>query len=649
MSDFISQLDNYIFLIPLAPLIGFLINGIIAKKLNRRAVHFVGVFSVFISAVISALALYKVVITDNAIVYNGYTWFSSGGLDVSVGFRVDQLSAIMINIVSGIGLLIHIYSVGYMKEDKGGARFFAYMNLFTFAMLILVMADNILLLFLGWEGVGLCSYLLIGFWYKNEEYASAGKKAFIVNRIGDFGFLLGIFLIFIHIGTLTFSEMPAAIFASSGLSSLSSETVTIITLLLFVGAVGKSAQIPLYVWLPDAMAGPTPVSALIHAATMVTAGVYMIGRLHFLFVMSEVTMLIILVVSGFTALYAGTIGITQNDIKKVLAYSTVSQLGYMFMAMAVGAFSVGIFHLLTHAFFKALLFLGSGSVIIACHHEQDMTKMGGLATKLPITYRAMFIGMLALSGVVPFISGFLSKDLVLEKVFEFSVFNIGIGPIFWIVGVLAAACTAFYSFRLLGMTFWGRTNMTDEDYHHVKEPSKSMSGVLVVLAILSVFGGLVGVPALLGGNNYIHSFLGGVFGETVQAGHHGYLPYVLMVISTSIGIIIAFSAAKIYASSSSIPDSFVQSGIGKLLYKFSYNKYYVDEVYDFLIVKPFTRASYYLWKFFDVLVIDGIVNGLAYISRGFGDIARKMNTGSINTYALSILIGVIALLIYLIV
>ncbi|MDH4127813.1 MAG: NADH-quinone oxidoreductase subunit L [Spirochaetota bacterium] len=643
---------DLIFIIPLAPLIGFIINGLIGKKLGENIVGFIGCFSIFISFIISILALWKVASTGEAINFSAGlgSWISSGGVEVSIGFKIDQLSAVMINIVSGIGFLIHVYSIGYMKGDEGVYKFFAYLNLFCFAMLILVMGDNILLLFLGWEGVGLCSYLLIGFWYKREDYADAGKKAFIVNRVGDFGFLLGIFLIIIYMGTLDFAGMQGWIdkHPSEVKNLVGSGVITIITLLLFVGATGKSAQIPLYTWLPDAMAGPTPVSALIHAATMVTAGVYMIGRLHFLFSLSDTTMFIILIVGAATALYSGTIGITQKDIKKVLAYSTVSQLGYMFMAMAVGAFSVGIFHLMTHAFFKALLFLSAGSVIIATHHEQDMDKMGGLSKRLPITYRAMFIGCLALSGVVPFISGFLSKDLILEKVFFGSL---PAGKLFWIVGVMAAIFTAFYSFRLMGMTFWGKTKMSHEDYHHVKEPHKAMTGVLIVLAVLSLFGGLIGIPEILGGANNFHHFLTGknkVFTEMVGETHHGALPYILMIISTSLGILFAFMAARLYSKDSSLPDKFSEKGVGKLLYTLSYNKYYVDEIYDIIFVRTIVNGSRILWKYIDVYIIDGAVNGIAYLFKRVGNLGRNLQTGNVNSYALSFIIGTIGVISFLI-
>ncbi len=648
MTHFIDNIENYIYLIPLIPLIGFVINGLIGKKLPRGFVYFIGCISIFASFVLSALALWKVIDTGNAIEMTYGSWISSGSLSVSIGFKIDQLSAVMINIVSGVGFLIHFYSIGYMKGDEGIYKFFAYLNLFCFAMLVLVMGDNLLLLFLGWEGVGLCSYLLIGFWYKNKDYVNAGKKAFIVNRIGDFGFLIGIFLIFQYFGTLNVAGIQDFLVKHPGEVKLLVEggVITIITLLLFVGATGKSAQIPLYVWLPDAMAGPTPVSALIHAATMVTAGVYMIGRLHFLFSLSEITMFIILIVGAFTALYSGTIAITQKDIKKVLAYSTISQLGYMFMAMAVGAFSVGIFHLMTHAFFKALLFLSAGSVIIACHHEQDMTKMGGLSKRLPVTHIAMFIGMLALSGTIPYMSGFLSKDLILEKVFFGGTFGLPVGKIFWGVGLVTALFTAFYSFRLMGMTFWAKTRMKDEDYHHVKEPSKAMATVLILLAVLSIVGGWVGIPEILGGSNPFHSFLSKVFSSTVaqEGGHHGNTPYILMGVSTSLGIIIAITAAFMYGKNWPFPESFTKKGIGKLLHRLSYNKYYIDELYEVLFVKTLMKGSRLLWKWVDAFIIDGVVNGTGRLAQLIAKLGQNVQTGNVNTYALSIVLGVMALL-----
>ena len=651
MPDFIKNIDQVIYLIPLVPLIGFAINGLLGKKLPRGAIYFVGCVSIFISFVISLMALWKVVESGSAIVFQSGSWISSGNLNVALGFKIDQLSAVMINIVSGIGFLIHFYSIGYMKEDEGIYKFFAYLNLFCFAMLVLVMGDNLLLLFLGWEGVGLCSYLLIGFWYKKEDYADAGKKAFIVNRVGDFGFLIGIFLIFGYLGTISFEGIQGAL--KDGIPVVpeilnpivgkdSGLLITIITLCLFVGATGKSAQIPLYTWLPDAMAGPTPVSALIHAATMVTAGVYMIGRLHFLFSLSEITMLVILVIGGVTALYSGTIGITQTDIKKVLAYSTVSQLGYMFMAMAVGAFSVGIFHLMTHAFFKALLFLSSGSVILACHHEQEMTKMGKLCKRLPITHGAMLVGMLALSGVFPYMSGFMSKDLILEKVKHFhSPIMASAGEIFWVIGILAAMFTAFYSFRLMGMTFWGKSNMSDDDYHHVHEPSWTMTGVLVVLALLSIFGGLIGLASLSESN--LHTFLGKVFtGQNAVESPHIGLPTIL-------GIIVSAIAGLMYGKNWSFPETFSRSGIGKLLHKLSYNKYYADEIYHFIFVQPIMKGSKLLWRWIDSFMIEGIVNGVARLAQIAGYFGQNFQTGSVNTYAFTFLIGVILLLIYFVV
>ncbi len=650
MINIINNIENYIYLIPLAPLIGFAINGLVGKKLPRGLVYFIGCSSIFISFVISALALWKVIDPESAINITYGSWISSGSLDVSIGFKIDQLSAVMINIITGVGFLIHFYSIGYMKGDEGIYKFFAYLNLFCFAMLVLVMGDNLLLLFLGWEGVGLCSYLLIGFWYKNEDNADAGKKAFIVNRIGDFAFLIGVFLIFQYFGTLNVVGIQEFLVNNPGQARQLVEggLITIITLLLFVGATGKSAQIPLYVWLPDAMAGPTPVSALIHAATMVTAGVYMIGRLHFLFSLSEITMLVILIVGAFTALYSGTIAITQKDIKKVLAYSTISQLGYMFMAMAVGAFSVGIFHLMTHAFFKALLFLSAGSVIIACHHEQDMTKMGGLSKRLPITHMAMLIGMLALSGTIPYMSGFLSKDLILEKVFfegKLGIFSgLPVGAIFWVVGLITAMFTAFYSFRLMGITFWSKTRMKNEDYHHVKEPSKAISTVLIVLALLSIGGGWVGIPEILGGHNPFHSFLSHVFVSNGQEAHHGSTPYVLMGISTTIGILLAVLAAFMYGKNWSFPESFSKRGLGKFLHGLSYNKYYIDELYDILFVKTLMNGSRLLWKWVDVYIIDGMVNGTGRLAQLAARFGQNIQTGNVNTYALSIVVGVMAIL-----
>lgn len=633
--------NEFLLLIPILPLIGFLINGLFGYKFDRKLVGAVGGLTVFGSFVLSLFALSRLIGDPNAFGHVAYHWITVGELDITFGFYVDRLSAVMMNVVSGVGFLIHFYSNGYMHDDKSVARFFAYLNLFVFAMLILVMADNILLMFLGWEGVGLCSYLLIGFWYKDMftdklSNADAGKKAFIVNRIGDFGFLVAIFLIFVNFGTLNFVELSHEHYVAGGL-------ITAITLLLFVGATGKSAQIPLYVWLPDAMAGPTPVSALIHAATMVTAGVYMIARLNFMFIVAETTLMVILIIGTLTALVSATMGITQNDIKKVLAYSTVSQLGYMFMAMGAGAFSAGIFHLMTHAFFKALLFLGAGSVILACHHEQDMRKMGALKDKIPTTFWMFSIGSLALMGLPPF-AGFFSKDEILAYVFMKN-------PIFWVLGVIGAGITAFYTARMVGMTFFGTSKMTKEEESHVHEPDFTVRYVLIALGILSAIGGFVGIPAVLGGGAHFSHFLDPVF----EAAHHGdghhishATELILMAISVAVVLISGWLGFTIYSQEKPIRQRFVKHPLGKTLYNISYNKYYVDEIYDFVIVRSIMNGSKYLWSIFDVKVIDGIANGLADVTQYISAQMRKLQTGNTNSYALSILVGAVVILFYLV-
>ncbi|OQY29839.1 MAG: NADH-quinone oxidoreductase subunit L [Candidatus Cloacimonetes bacterium 4572_55] len=635
--------NTYLLFIPILPLIGFLINGLIGHKLNRKVVGTIGGATVLGSFILSLMTLFRILGDGNAVSYVAFHWITIADLDITFGFRIDQLSAVMINVITGVGFLIHVYSNGYMHEDKSVARFFAYLNLFVFSMLILVMADNIVLMFLGWEGVGLCSYLLIGFWYqdmftKKLSNADAGKKAFIVNRVGDFGFLLAIFLIFMTFGTLNFEQLSHADMNIAG------GLITAITLLLFLGATGKSAQIPLYIWLPDAMAGPTPVSALIHAATMVTAGIYMIGRLSFMFVHSETTMLTIAVIGTLTAVFSATMGLTQNDIKKVLAYSTVSQLGYMFMAMGVGAFSAGIFHLMTHAFFKALLFLGAGSVILACHHEQDMRKMGALKDKIPTTFWMFAIGSLALMGIPPF-AGFFSKDDILARVFVEH-------KALWALGLVGAGMTAFYTARMVAMTFFGTSKMTKKQELHVHEPGISVRFVLIALGVLSAIGGLIGIPAALHGGAHFSHFLDPVFeaAQAHQGGHHHLshlTEWILMVISIAVVATGGWLGFDIYSKEKSIRKNFVKHPIGGKLHHISYNKYYIDEIYDFVIVKSIMGGSKALWKFFDVTIIDGFVNFVADIVAFISGIMRKIQTGHTNSYAFSIFIGALGILIYI--
>jgi NADH-quinone oxidoreductase subunit L len=549
----------------------------------------------------------------------------------------------MMLIVTGVGFLIHVYAIGYMHGDRGIWRFFAYLNLFIFAMLNLVLADNFLLLFLGWEGVGLCSYLLIGFWYDRKfekgTTGDAAKKAFVVNRIGDFGFLIGMFLIFTTFGTLEFRS----VFAQASVMPVGAPVVLWIALALFVGATGKSAQIPLFVWLPDAMAGPTPVSALIHAATMVTAGVYMVARCSILYALAPAAMTVVAVVGAATAIFAATIGLVQNDIKKVLAYSTISQLGYMFLALGVGAFAAGIFHVLTHAFFKALLFLGAGSVIHGLHDEQDIQHMGGLRSSMPVTAITFLLAAIAIAGIFPF-SGFFSKDEILWKAFSQGHW------ILWLAGILGAGLTAFYMFRLYTLTFEGTPRYSHEKHPH--ESPKVMTVPLMILALLSVIGGLVGVPESLGGSNMIEHWLAPVFenAETKLAqtggGDHA-LEYVLMALSVAIALSGVYLAWRWYLKKTEVPAR-LQQKAGKL-YTLLWNKYYVDDVYDAAVVTPVVKGSEkLLWKNLDVGAIDWSVNALARTIGWIAKTARVVQTGVTESYVFAFVLGVFLILGWLI-
>jgi len=631
---------EYIWLIPLLPLIGFVINGLLGRQLGKTLVSLIGCGTIGVSFLISVKILFELLslpaeqrIIERVI----FPWIYSGLFKINVSFLLDPLSCVMILVVSGVGFFIHIYSIGYMGKDKGFARFFSFMNLFVFFMLTLVLSNNFLLLYLGWEGVGLCSYLLIGFWYEKKSASDAAKKAFIVNRIGDFGFALGVMLIFWTFGTLNysdvFSQAPSLLTVGGGLA-------TAITLLLFMGAVGKSAQIPLYVWLPDAMEGPTPVSALIHAATMVTAGVYMVARCHVLFQLAPFTMGLVAVIGAVTALYTASIGMVQNDIKRVLAYSTISQLGYMFLGCGVGAFASGIFHLMTHAFFKALLFLGAGSVMHALSGELNMQKMGELKRKLPVTFWTMFAAVLAISGI-PLFSGFFSKDEILWK--TFSQGNL----ILWIIGLVTAGMTAFYMFRLFFLTFFGKSRIEESIKSHIHESPKIMIVPLMVLAVLSVIGGYIGVPKSLGGRNNFESFLSPVFGEKGEIVlHPASTEYLLMALSVVVALLGIFFAYRFYVMSPDIPKSLAQRF--SFPYKLLLNKYYVDELYFKVIVDPLLKFATFLWQFFDVKVIDGIANGLANTVNWFAGIGRKVQTGYVRNYALGMVFGVLLILAYFI-
>jgi NADH-quinone oxidoreductase subunit L len=631
---------DFLWLIPALPLLGVLFNTTLGPRLGRTAVNVVApgvVGCAFLTAIVAVWQLTHAP-EGSVLVDRVYEWIAVGSLHLDVAFTVDPLTSVMILVITGVGFLIHVYSTGYMAHEPDYARYFAYLNLFTFAMLVLVLADNLVLLFVGWEGVGLCSYLLIGFWYTEPANADAGKKAFIVNRVGDAGFLLATFLLFWNLGPgvhdLSFRSIAA------GVGTLSPSVITAVALLLFVGATGKSAQLPLYVWLPDAMAGPTPVSALIHAATMVTAGIYLIARMNFLYILAPTAMTVVATVGALTAVFAATIGLVQNDIKKVLAYSTISQLGYMFLAVGVGAFSAGVFHLMTHAFFKALLFLGSGSVIHGMGGEQDIRKMGGLQKYMPKTYITFAIGTLAIAGV-PGLAGFFSKDQIL-----FSAYASEHGsPLLWLLGAIGAGLTAFYMTRLTILTFWGECRADHETQHHIHESPSSMVIPLMVLAFFSVIGGYVGLPAgWLWGDRFAE-FLAPVFG----GGHHGQahsvaLEYTLMAASVAIALAGMGLAYIMYVVQPGMADRLAASAHG--LYQVLLNKYFVDEIYDGTIVQPTLRTSGWLWRVFDARIVDGVVNGTAGFVAVNAAAWRRLQDGNVQHYALSFLIGVAAILGY---
>ena len=629
---------NLVWLIPLFPLIGFLINGLGRNFWSKTLVSWIGSVAILASFALSLGIFLELNASDvKSFTVPLFDWIQVGALRIPFSFLVDPLSSIMLLIVTGIGFLIHVYSAGYMHSDAGFAKFFAYLNLFIFFMLLLVLGSNYVVLFIGWEGVGLCSYLLIGFWFTNANYASAAKKAFVMNRIGDLGFLLAVFFIYSTFGSVEFANVfPQAALLPSG-----STILVVITLLLFVGATGKSAQLPLFTWLPDAMAGPTPVSALIHAATMVTAGIYMIARSNILFTLAPLTMNIVAIVGLSTAIVAALIAITQNDIKKVLAYSTVSQLGYMFLGLGVGAYTGAFFHVITHAFFKALLFLGAGSVIHAMHHEQDMRNMGGLKSKLPITFFTMLMGTIAISGLPPF-SGFFSKDEILAHVYEHN-------PTLWVIGVIGAMLTAFYMFRMLFLTFWGSFRGTKEQEKHLHESPKSMTIPLVVLAILSVFGGLIGVPEVLGGHHWLAQFLSPVLvytkavsGEAVPLDHA--TEYLLMGISVGAALLAIGIAYVTYVSRKVLPISDAENR--SFLSKLSYHKFYIDEVYEALITRPLDAISTFFYKVVDKLGIDGLVNGAGTTAKEASKTLRLIQTGNVGFYIFMMVAGIVALLIY---
>ena len=637
-----------LWIIPALPLAGFAVNGLLGKRLGKSFVSAVGAGSVGLAAVVAFSRLIPFLAGDHApIVERIASWISTGGFSADLALRLDPLSALMTGFVTFVGFWIHVYSIGYMRHDEtaaGYARYFAYLNLFMFAMLTLVLAQNFLLLFVGWEGVGLCSYLLIGYYYEREYAADAGKKAFIVNRIGDFGFLLGMFGIFSLFGSLDFDSVFPAAAADPGRYAPS---LTIVCLCLFLGAVGKSAQVPLSVWLPDAMAGPTPVSALIHAATMVTAGVYMVARCNVLFRLAPEAMGVVAVVGAVTALFAGIIAVAQNDIKKVLAYSTVSQLGYMFLACGVGAYVAGMFHVMTHAFFKACLFLGSGSVIHAMGGEQDMRKMGGLKSRLPLTYWTFLIATLAIAGIPP-LAGFFSKDAILAGVFEHERW------VLWGIGLFTAGLTAFYMFRLVSLTFEGGFRGTPEQEHHLHESPPSMTVPLVILAALSVVGGWIGLPKVLGENaDKFGAFLSPILlplAITVEGSEHVLsisAEWLLMGVSVAAAVAGLLIARNWYVRQQGRPAEKLAASLPGL-YRLVADKFRVDELYDALIVRSFDWLARVLWKVVDVLIIDGILNAGAFLVELAGDLLRFLQTGNVRNYALSLFLGLVALMVLVI-
>jgi NADH-quinone oxidoreductase subunit L len=626
-------------LIPLLPFAGFLIAGLFGRYLKERAAYVavggvVGAFLFSVSAFFDVL--HGTIINENL-----YSWIAVGNLSVNVGFQIDQLTAVMLLVVTTLSSLIHIYSVGYMHGDKGYARFFAYLELFTFFMLVLVMANNFLLLFVGWEGVGLCSYLLIGFWYEKKSASDAGVKAFVVNRIGDFGFILGMMFIFVTFGSLDFTEVFKAVATEAANHSylvlgVEVSVITLIALLLFVGATGKSAQLPLYVWLPDAMEGPTPVSALIHAATMVTAGVFMVARCAPIFTLSATAMTVVAVVGGLTAVFAATIGLVQNDIKRVIAYSTISQLGYMFLGLGVGAFSAGIFHLATHAFFKGLLFLASGSVIHALSGEQDMRKMGALGSKIKTTHWVFWAGTLALSGIFPF-AGFFSKDEILWSAYNAS----GMGRVLWVLGVIGAFMTAFYSFRLIYLTFFGKSRMDHEVEHHVHESPKVMTIPLMILAFFSLTIGFIGMPIITHGNLFAE-FLAPVFPQAEHGGANHALEIGLMVFSVLVAVAGWRLAYSMYVKNTSWPDNVAKMFKGS--YEILLNKYKVDEFYNAVFVDGLVhKLAKVLHSVADVKLVDGTVNGVARLIGAASDKSRRVQTGLVQEYAFSMGLGLAVL------
>lgn len=628
-----NSIINLVWLVPVLPLAGFLINGLFRNNLSKSLTGIIGSGTILAAFILSLLIFGQVRQEGfQPVVVTLFDFISVGKLSIPFAFQVDQLSVLFLLIITGVGFLIHLYSTAYMHEEEAPhfARYFAYLNLFVFSMLLLVLGSNFVIMFIGWEGVGLCSYLLIGYWFKNIEYGNAAKKAFIMNRIGDLGFLIAIFWIINQYGSVNFID----VFAHAKGTSVA--VLTGITLLLFVGATGKSAQIPLYTWLPDAMAGPTPVSALIHAATMVTAGIYMIARSNIMYTLSPVTQTVVAVIGLATALFAATIALKQNDIKKVLAYSTVSQLGYMFLGLGAGAYTGAVFHVMTHAFFKALLFLGAGSVIHAMGSEQDIRKMGGLKKFLPVTHATFLVGCIAIAGIPPF-SGFFSKDEILAAAY-------GASPVYYVIGVFTAMLTAFYMFRLYAMTFRGQFRGTHEQEHHLHESPSAMTLPLIVLAILAAVAGFLGIPTIFAPNaHWLEHFLAPVFaGSTslqtaaAEGAASSAHEWGLMGISVAVALIGTIWAWTRFSKRPELEDA---KGFGKVLA----NKWYVDEIYNALIVRPLNGLGKFFNGFIEKSVIDGLVNGVGRLVQYGSRQIRLLQSGQVGGYVLLMVVGIIVL------
>jgi len=623
-------MTNLVYLVPLFPLIGFLINGLLWKRMPKTLGGIIGSTAILASFVISIGIFFEVKSPSfqGPVIVHLFDFIQSGKLYIPFAFQVDALSSLFLLIITGVGFLIHVYSTSYMGHDEGMVKYFSFLNLFVFSMLLLVLGANYLIMFIGWEGVGLCSYLLIGFWFRNRDYTNAAKKAFVMNRIGDLGFLVGMLLILFNFGTLSYQDFFGKL--HEGQTVFGTSMYNWIAICLFIGAMGKSAQIPLYTWLPDAMAGPTPVSALIHAATMVTAGIYMIARSNALYDLAPLALNLVAVIGLATALLGATVALFQNDIKKVLAYSTVSQLGFMFLALGVGAYTTSVFHVMTHAFFKALLFLAAGSVIHAMGGEQDISNMGGLRKKLPITYLTFLIGVLAISGF-PFTSGFVSKDEILLAVYEHNKIY------FWIAS-FAAILTAFYMFRLLMLVFTGGFRGTHDQEHHLHESPMAITIPLIVLALLSLFGGLVQLPHLFGGHNYLNEFLGGAnIPAIVHEGEGMATKELSLLAGTVIGLLVIFIVTRKLYSVKEFDGNY--TGFKKLLA----NKWYVDELYDAIILKPIGALSGLLDKFAERRGIDGVVNGVGKTVRWGGDRLRLLQSGQVGFYIFIMVLGIVIL------